>query len=69
MISRNAWTQLYGFVTELQNYFSLCAYCTAPFNFWKFVDHCKPLILQRIEPSSSLHFPRDSQVYSPLTLV
>jgi len=33
-------------------------------NCGQFIEHCKPSILQRIQPSSILHFSRDIQVHS-----
>lgn len=42
-------------------------YC--PLNFWMFVEHCQPSILQRIEPSSSPHFLRDIHAHSLVTLL
>src|SRR6266849_3322862 len=35
----------------------------------QFVEHCQPSILQRIQPSSCLHFSRDSRVHSLVPLV
>ena len=33
-------------------------------NCGQFIEHCKPSILQRIQPSSNLHFSRDIRVHS-----
>ena len=33
-------------------------------NCGRFIEHCKPSILQRIQPSSMLHFSRDIRVHS-----
>jgi len=35
----------------------------------QFIEHCKPSILQRIQPSSILHFLRDIRVHSLVTLL
>jgi hypothetical protein len=33
-------------------------------NCGQFIEHCKPSILQRIQPSSMLHFSRNIRVHS-----